>query len=989
MNDGVTLNGRALARNGAVTLIDDTITAPHCATASAAAVVAGSLRELDVSRALQADPGAGANQGLTPNRLVEQVLVDAGVDPTRAQWTRAQWTRAQWTRAQWTRAQWTRAQWTRAQWTRAQWTRAMRGVSVAIRKLAAVERVWWLSAFTGALAVALYVLWIRHADAIQSNEIAWWALALMVLVTERWPIELQFRRATHAFSLTDVPLTLALVFATGTHAFVAVLAGFLVAAVLRRMSPVKLAFNLAQYALMTAVLILVVHFAAEADPGFGWITWGAVLLATQIGGLLTIVQILAAIVLTEGRVSRDQVRQMFGMDLVVTMTGTLIALVGGILWIERPEATPLLLIPIVGAIVGSRAYVREREDHEKADFLAQANRNLSESHEVAVALEGLLEGALEAFHAEQAEVILFAADGGAPLRISLGPGTAREALVPVDTAAAVALRTCATGSELSVELLAPFPATLDPYLQQRGVRHGMLGVLRGEERVIGTIMLANRFGLARGFPDSDRALFETLAANASAALQFDRLEHAVAELRDLQEQLQHQAQHDPLTGLANRSLFSQQVREALEPGTPGEVAVMFIDLDDFKGVNDTLGRAVGDQLLSGVASRLLSSVRSQDVVARIGGDEFAILVRRPAAAERGAVELAERTLRSFALPVIAGEELINVSLSIGIATGESQTRADDLMRDADVAMYDAKEGGKRRFAVFAPAMRDSIIRRHGLKAELERAIEQREIVVQYQPIVDLATGTTVSVEALARWNHPGRGRIPPLEFIPLAESTGLIVPLGRYVLEEACARVSERHDHLQVQVNLSAIELEQPDLLETMRGVLQRTGIDPGRLVLEVTETLLVKDAVRGVETLTAAARPRRPDRTRRLRHRLLLAQLPAPPAAGLLEDRARVRRGRHVLGPRRGVRAADRRPGQDHRPQGRRRGHRDPRAARHAARDRLRPRPGLLLRGTDGRRRGLAGAPHRLRAGLRRSALRTVACLNMRTSICSRSRTP
>ena len=172
-------------------------------------------------------------------------------------------------------------------------------------------------------------------------------------------------------------------------------------------------------------------------------------------------QILAAIVLTEGRVSRDQVRQMFGMDLVVTMTGTLIALVGGILWIERPEATPLLLIPIVGAIVGSRAYVREREDHEKADFLAQANRNLSESHEVAVALEGLLEGALEAFHAEQAEVILFAADGAAPLRISLGPGTAREALAPVDTAAAVALRTCATSSELSVELLAPFPATLD------------------------------------------------------------------------------------------------------------------------------------------------------------------------------------------------------------------------------------------------------------------------------------------------------------------------------------------------------------------------------------------------------------------------------------------------------------------------------------------------------------------------------------------------
>ena len=144
----------------------------------------------------------------------------------------------------------------------------------------------------------------------------------MVLVTERWPIELQFRRSTHAFTLTDIPLTLALVFATGTHAFFAVLAGLLVALLLRRMPPVKLAFNLAQYALVTAVLIIVVHLAASVDPGFGWITWGAVLAATQIGGVLTIVQILAAMVLTEGRVSRDQVRQMFGMDLVVTMTGT-------------------------------------------------------------------------------------------------------------------------------------------------------------------------------------------------------------------------------------------------------------------------------------------------------------------------------------------------------------------------------------------------------------------------------------------------------------------------------------------------------------------------------------------------------------------------------------------------------------------------------------------------------------------------------------------
>ena len=725
------------------------------------------------------------------------------------------------------------------------------GIRDACRKLTSIESVWGLNALAAALATVLYLVWVRHYDAIQGPEIAWWILAGLVLVSERWPVELEFRRSSHSFSLTDIPISLALVFAGGTHAFLAILTGTLVALLLRRLPVVKFCFNLAQLALASCVMIVVVQLASSSDPGFGWLTWGAILAATQIGGVLTVAQVLAAIVLTEGHVSRDQLRQMFGMDLMVTITGTAMALVCSILWIERPEATPLLLVPVLIAFLGYRAYIRERQGHEKVKFLYEANRTLSESPEVAVALEGLLERALDAFHAEQAEVILFAADGGAPLRTGLGPGSARKAMEPVDTAAAAALRSCAESCDRAVPLTAPFPATLAPYLEQRGVRHAMLGVLRGENRVIGTIMLSNRFGLSRGFTDADRTLFETLAANTSAALRYDRLEHAVFELRDLQDKLRHQAHHDPLTGLANRSLFSQQVREALAPAAPGEVAVMFIDLDDFKGVNDTLGHPIGDQLLRGVASRLTRSVRDEDFVARLDGDEFAVLIRRPSAAQQGAVDIAERTLQAFSLPVAAGDELLNVSLSIGIATSQhSRTHAEELLCDADVAMYEAKDGGKHRFAVFTPAMRDSIVRRHHLKADLARAIEQRELVVQYQPIVDLVSGRTVSVEALVRWNHPGRGRIPPLDFIPLAEDTGLIVPLGRYVMEEACTRVNARHPELQVQVNLSAIELEHPDLLKTIAGVLERTGIAPHRVVLEVTETLLVKDAVRGAETL-------------------------------------------------------------------------------------------------------------------------------------------
>ena len=361
---------------------------------------------------------------------------------------------------------------------------------------------------------------------------------------------------------------------------------------------------------MSAVLLIVVHVASDLDPSFGWPTWAAVLLATQIGGVLTILAIIGAIVLTEGRVARDQVRQMFGMDFVVTVTGTAMALVCSILWIERPAAAPLLAVPILVAFLGYRAYVAERQGHEKVKFLYEANRTLSESPEVADAIDGLLERALEAFRAEQAEIILFTADGGAPLRTGLGPGTAREAMAPVDPGLGRRAARLRRGLRRGRGADGAVPARRSRTTSRRAsVRHGMLGVLRGEDRVIGTIMLANRFGLARGFTDADRTLFETLAANASAALQYDRLEQAVSELRDLQDQLTHQAHHDPLTGLANRALFSQQVREALDPSADGDVAVMFIDLDDFKGVNDTLGHAVGDELLRGVAvaARALAS----------------------------------------------------------------------------------------------------------------------------------------------------------------------------------------------------------------------------------------------------------------------------------------------------------------------------------------------------------------------------------------------
>jgi diguanylate cyclase (GGDEF)-like protein len=625
--------------------------------------------------------------------------------------------------------------------------------------------------------------------------------------------------------------------------------GTTIALLARRLPLIKFVFNVAQFLVAVSLGAVLIHLVAGPDPSFGPRVWLGAMLGLQAGGIVTVLLLAAVISIADGRMSLVELRQMFGMDLFVTAANTSLALIAAMILIADPVGLPILLVPVLIGFAGYRAYVREHERHKKVEFLYQANRSLAESPEVAIAVEGLLERAREAFRAEHAEVIFFGQDDTPPLRTRLGVSD-RANLEPVDAHAATQLRALAEGGP--VAFARPLP---DPVLRLAGdreIRNAMAAVLRGKDRVIGTILLANRVGLTRGFGDDDLALFETLAANASAALQFDRLEQAVIELRDLQHRLHHQAYHDPLTGLANRALFTQEVAAALQAG---DAAVLFIDLDDFKGVNDTLGHAVGDQLLSAAGARITRAAREQDLVARLGGDEFAVLVRAADDIDTAAAQAAERVIAAFEAAVSIDGRLLPAHLSVGVATCRHSGRTTaDLLRDADVAMYEAKAAGKGRFAVFTPAMRDAVMRRHTLREELRDAIENEHLLVQYQPIVDLVTGDVAAVEALVRWQHAEHGRIPPLEFIPLAEETSLIVPLGRYVLRRACeqavAWTRAGGAPISVQVNLSARELEDPDLITNVRATLDVTGLPAERLTLEITETLLVRDAVAGGATL-------------------------------------------------------------------------------------------------------------------------------------------
>jgi diguanylate cyclase (GGDEF)-like protein len=323
-----------------------------------------------------------------------------------------------------------------------------------------------------------------------------------------------------------------------------------------------------------------------------------------------------------------------------------------------------------------------------------------------------------------------------------------------------------------------------------------------------------------------------------------RLVAMARELEASRTLLLHEATHDGLTGLGNRTLFSDEVEAALSSGVP--VAVLCLDLDDFKMVNDSLGHPAGDVVLQVVGERLLSLLRPGDAVARLGGDEFAMLVSGPDAATGGAV--AQRVLSAIRQPIgLPGPEghTVHTNVSVGVAHSNSDSSVEALLRDADIAMYLAKQSGKGHHEIFQPGMRQDMIDRLELRIDLGEALARNEFVLHYQPIVEVSTGRPVGVEALLRWDHPRRGRVEPMQFIPLAEETELIVPIGRWVLMEACRRAVEldpRSDGLEIAVNVSAVQLRHPGLVDDVLRALESAGLDPSRLILELTESAVISD---------------------------------------------------------------------------------------------------------------------------------------------------
>jgi diguanylate cyclase (GGDEF)-like protein len=405
-------------------------------------------------------------------------------------------------------------------------------------------------------------------------------------------------------------------------------------------------------------------------------------------------------------------------------------------------------------------------------------------------------------------------------------------------------------------LLFPLPVIAIVYLSYR----------KYLEEVRSTAAQAERAERERAEAEHARAEAERLRAEQAErhveelSQYVAKLESARDELRESKEHFRHAAFHDTLTGLPNRALFTDHLRLAVERAKRDAhhaFAVLFLDLDRFKYINDSLGHMYGDKLLVEIARRLQSCTRQVDTVARFGGDEFAVLLDGACDPET-AVRVAEKIQSELRTPFdLHGHEAFT-SASIGLALScTGYANPEDVLRDADTAMYRAKEGGKARHEVFDHTMHTRAVTMLRLENDLRRALERGELRVHYQPIMSLRSGELAGFEALVRWEHPDRGTVSPAEFIPLAEETGLIIPLGQWVLEEACRQLREwqgsspSNRTLMVSVNLSGKQLSQPDVVERVQGVLRATGLDPRSLKLEITESVVMENAEEAAAVLT------------------------------------------------------------------------------------------------------------------------------------------
>jgi diguanylate cyclase (GGDEF)-like protein len=699
-----------------------------------------------------------------------------------------------------------------------------------------------------ALAAVAAVLWLfaaRLPGYHPTGLMMWFVVAVLSAVAERFVLHIQIRREAQAVSLSEIPLVLGLFLAPPLDFGAGRVLGVLAACALwRRSSPVKIAFNVVQVAVESAVALLVYH-GVLAGLGHGPLSeWLATFAATGVVGGLSALSLTAVIALADGEVPpgglwREPVR-----GAVTSAAAAIGGLIAVILVEQSPWNALLGLAGLAGLMYAYRAYAGLAERHLSLERLHRFSQAVSDHPERDQVLHTILSRATEMLHAARAEFLFLP---GTPDSEAIRIGVGRHGLLARTPSAVTGpwAQVVASGGPV---LIARDTRDHDErtFLLGQGIRDGVIVPLRGDAGLVGALMVADRLGDVRTFDAEDVTLLETVAAHAGVALGKGRLV----------DRLEHEAAHDALTGLPNRVALRHRLDELLtacaEAGGEGGLAVLLMDLDDFKKVNDTLGHHHGDAVLQHVARSLRAAVADDVTVARLGGDEFAVVVPRVAAAH-AAVDVGERLLRALRSPASVGGIRLEVSASVGVALGPEH--GDDvaaLLRHADMALHQAKNT-HRGITVFDPAgPAPESPAQLALVAELRQALGRGELRLYVQPKADAHTGEVVGVEALVRWQHPRHGLIMPDEFIPIAERNGLISALTSEVLDAAITAIADwaaAGMPLSIAVNLSPRSLLGTDLTQQVAALLAAHQAPAARLTLELTESSMMTDP-RGVAAL-------------------------------------------------------------------------------------------------------------------------------------------
>ncbi|MEO1063709.1 MAG: diguanylate cyclase [Actinomycetota bacterium] len=655
-------------------------------------------------------------------------------------------------------------------------------------------------------------------------------LAVAFLIAETMQVDARFHTARWTYGFGEVPLAIGLVVATPAELLVAYLVGYAVALIaVKRVAATKVVFNLATTGLAAVIAISLVELLHGGGDRLASDAWPVIMLSVIAATAVSAALVALVIRATEPGAPRDKLVRSSAYSLLIAASNSAVALSAAVVVETEPVAAAFLLIPTIALFVSYRSYVNEHAQREAIESLYSSSLSLSRRRGADDSLVQLLSQVSSMFFASVVEATVRSSDGDGVVQVSvLGGQVHTTVLADVSPSDVERFGGPVPAEPVIVSAREPAPR-LVPILGHHNVSEAMVGRLEVGDDLIGVLLVAGPTGRSRSFTRAELRLFGTLLHHASAALENGRLEGAIEKMREIERRLAHEALHDPLTGLANRTRFSRELA-AVTSGDDAGHALALVDLDDFKQVNDLLGHAAGDQVLIEVAARLRASLRSTDIAARLGGDEFAVLF----APGVEPVRAAERMLGEISLPLEVHGRPVDIGASVGVVKVAGQSDSERLLRVADAAMYAAKAAGKGAVT----ELDDEIdLRTSDPVADgeaLDAAVRSGALDLHFQPVIDLRTGEVVAVEALARWEVDGDLRDAG-HFLPGLAANGMVHEMDRRLtapLHRALQAVDGRGRPLRVTRNLSIASVRDDHLIaEVLTGL---DAADRSRLTIGV-----------------------------------------------------------------------------------------------------------------------------------------------------------